>query len=79
MSRFSAAWWITTAITLVWRLPSTFQALRRAYSVDVGPILAMVRHEAGGAIDPLALYRTTGWRERKAQERRPAGAGAGIV
>lgn len=56
-----------------------FQALRRAYSADVGPILALVRCEAGGAIDPLALYRETGWRERKAQERKAAGAVAGIV
>jgi L-rhamnose isomerase / sugar isomerase len=56
-----------------------FQALRRAYNVDVGPILAKARVEAGGAIDPLAAYRTSRWRERKAQEREPAGFGAGIV
>ncbi len=56
-----------------------FQALRRAYSVDVTPILAMARYDAGGAIEPLALYRDTGWRERKAQERKPVGLGAGIV
>jgi L-rhamnose isomerase/sugar isomerase len=56
-----------------------FQALRRAYNVDVAPILAMARLEAGGAVDVLAAYRDTGWRERKAQERRPVGLGAGIV
>jgi len=56
-----------------------FQALRRAYQVDVSPILAMARIEAGGAADPLALYRASGWRERKAQERKPVGLGAGIV
>jgi L-rhamnose isomerase/sugar isomerase len=56
-----------------------FQALRRAYNVDVGPILAMARAEAGGAIDPLAAYRDSGWRERKAQERKAVGLGAGIV
>jgi L-rhamnose isomerase/sugar isomerase len=56
-----------------------FQALRRAYNVDVSPILAMSRYEAGGGIDPLALYREMGWRERKAQERKPVGLGAGIV
>jgi len=56
-----------------------FQALRRAYRLDVTPILAMARIEAGGAADPLALYRASGWRARKAQERRPVGAGAGIV
>ncbi|CAN7342070.1 L-rhamnose catabolism isomerase [Phenylobacterium sp. LjRoot225] len=56
-----------------------FQALRRAYNVDVAPILAMARVEAGGAIDVLAAYRDAGWRERKAQQRRPVGLGAGIV
>jgi L-rhamnose isomerase / sugar isomerase len=56
-----------------------FQALRRAYNVDVGPILAMARAEAGGAIDVLAAYRDSEWRDRKAQERKPVGLGAGIV
>lgn len=56
-----------------------FQALRRAYNVDVGPILAKARVEAGGAIDVLAAYRDCGWRERKAQERKAVGLGAGIV
>jgi L-rhamnose isomerase / sugar isomerase len=56
-----------------------FQVLRRAYDTDVGPILARARAEAGGAVDVLAAYRESRWRERKAQERRPAGAGAGIV
>ena len=56
-----------------------FQALRRAYTVDVTPIVAQARFENGGAIDPLSAYRASGWRERKAQERRPVGPGAGIV
>ena len=56
-----------------------FQALRRAYNVDVAPILAMARVEAGGAIDVLAAYRASGYRARKAQERKPVGLGAGIV
>jgi L-rhamnose isomerase/sugar isomerase len=56
-----------------------FQALRRAYNIDVGPILAQVRADAGGAIDVLAAYRDCGWRERKAQERKSVGLGAGIV
>jgi L-rhamnose isomerase/sugar isomerase len=57
-----------------------FNALRRAYDVDVGPVLAMARVEAGGAVDPLAAYRASEWRARKAQERRPmAGGAAGIV
>lgn len=56
-----------------------FQALRRAYRVDVSPILAMARLEAGGAIDVLDMYRTSGWRDRKAQERKAVGLGAGII
>ncbi|MFM2099531.1 MAG: hypothetical protein RLZZ366_1070 [Pseudomonadota bacterium] len=56
-----------------------FQALRRAYNVDVAPILAMARMEAGGAIDMLAAYRESGYRARKAQERKAIGLGAGIV
>jgi L-rhamnose isomerase / sugar isomerase len=56
-----------------------FQALRRAYNVDVAPILAMARMEAGGAIDVLAAYRESGYRARKAQVRKVVGLGAGIV
>jgi L-rhamnose isomerase/sugar isomerase len=56
-----------------------FQALRRAYNIDVAPIVAMARMEAGGAIDVLATYRESRWRERKAQERKAVGLGAGIV
>ncbi len=56
-----------------------FQALRRAYNVDVAPIIAKARVEAGGAIDVLSTYRASLWRERKAQERKQVGLGAGIV
>jgi len=56
-----------------------FQALRAAYRTDVTPILAAARAEAGGAIDTIAAYRASGWRGRKAQERKAAGAAAGIV
>jgi L-rhamnose isomerase/sugar isomerase len=56
-----------------------FQALRRAYTVDVSPILAKARADSGGAIDVLATYRESRWRERKAQQRKPVGIGAGIV
>ena len=56
------------------------QTLKQAFTTDVAPILAMARYRAGGAIDPLATYRSSGYRERKAEER-PAEArrGAGIV
>lgn len=56
-----------------------FQALRRAYTVDVSPILAKARVEAGGALDVLGAYRASHWRDRKAQERKAVGLGAGIV
>lgn len=56
-----------------------FQAMRRPYNIDVGPILAKARLEAGGAIDVLGAYRESRWRERKAQERKPVGLGDGIV
>ena len=50
------------------------------YDTDVTPILAMARYELGGAIDPIATYRASGWRARKAQTRKPpAAASAGIV
>lgn len=56
-----------------------FQALRRAYATDVAPLVAKARVAAGGAYDVLAAYRASGWRDWKAQERRPVGLGAGIV
>jgi L-rhamnose isomerase/sugar isomerase len=54
--------------------------LKRAYTTDVSPILAAARARAGGAIDPIATYRASGYREEKARER-PASsrAAAGIV
>jgi L-rhamnose isomerase / sugar isomerase len=56
------------------------QTLKQAFTTDVAPILAMARHRAGGAIDPIAAYRASGYRAKKAAER-PAqvGRGAGIV
>lgn len=46
-----------------------FRALRHAYNVDVTPILAMARIEAGGAADPVSLFREFDYRGRKADER----------
>jgi L-rhamnose isomerase/sugar isomerase len=56
------------------------QALKRAFQTDVEPILAMARHRAGGAIDPVAVYRASGYRQAAARAR-PATVrqGAGIV
>jgi L-rhamnose isomerase/sugar isomerase len=57
-----------------------FNTVRRAYDTDVSSLLAMARYELGGAIDPIATYRASGWRARKAQTRKaPATAAAGIV
>ena len=54
--------------------------LQTAFRTDVEPILAMARLEAGGAIDPVATYRASGYRAGVAKIR-PAvsGAGGGIV
>ncbi len=52
------------------------QVLKTAFRTDVGPILAMARVRAGAAADPVACYRSSGYRDRVAGLR-PAGAGAG--
>lgn len=56
------------------------QVLKRAFTTDVAPILAEARRRKGGALDPIAVYRASGYRARKANER-PARAsgGGGIV
>lgn len=56
------------------------ETLKRAYRTDVEPILAEARLRAGGAIDPVAAYRASGYRARVAAER-PAvkGGSSGIV
>ncbi|MEQ5777418.1 L-rhamnose catabolism isomerase [Thalassospira sp. NFXS8] len=56
------------------------RTLKSAYITDVSPILAMARHRAGGAIDPLATYRATGYREKVGKQRPVSkGSGGGIV
>jgi L-rhamnose isomerase/sugar isomerase len=54
--------------------------LKAGFQADVSPILAEARRRNGGAIDPVATYRASGYRSRKAEER-PAAAGSssGIV
>ncbi|SFI55498.1 L-rhamnose catabolism isomerase [Jannaschia pohangensis] len=54
--------------------------LKAGFRTDVEPILAMARLEAGGAVDPVAVYRASGYRAQVAAIR-PAvsGAGGGIV
>ena len=58
----------------------SLQVLKQAFTTDVSPILAMARLRAGGAIDPIAVYRASGYRARVARERpASAGGGSGIV
>tara|TARA_R110002096_G_scaffold81221_7_gene189590 strand:+ start:233 stop:1507 length:1275 start_codon:yes stop_codon:yes gene_type:complete len=56
------------------------ETLKVGFRTDVGPILAMARLENGGAIDPVAAYRLSGYRAAVSAVR-PAvtGAGGGIV
>jgi len=54
--------------------------LKTAFRTDVEPILAMARADQGAAIDPVATFRASGYRQRVAQERpEVTGAGGGIV
>ncbi|MEP3048928.1 MAG: L-rhamnose catabolism isomerase [Roseibium sp.] len=54
--------------------------LKAAFRTDVEPILAMARFETSGAIDPVATYRSAGYRQKVAAIRPEAsGAGGGIV
>jgi L-rhamnose isomerase/sugar isomerase len=56
------------------------QIVKTAFTTDVSPILAEARRRKGGAIDPLAVYRGSGYRKAKAAERPATGvAAAGIV
>ncbi len=56
------------------------RTVKQAFITDVSPILAEARRRKGGAIDPISLYRRSGYRARKIEER-PAveGTSAGIV
>jgi L-rhamnose isomerase/sugar isomerase len=56
------------------------QVLKAAFRTDVSPILAEARLREGGAIDPVAVYRASGYRAAVARQR-PASAagGSGIV
>lgn len=54
--------------------------VKQAFITDVSPVLAEARRRNGGAIDPIALYRASGYRARKAVERPVVeGTSAGIV
>ncbi len=54
--------------------------LKAAFHVDVSPILATARLRKGGAVDPIATYRTAGYRAGVAADRPSAGGtGSGII
>ena len=57
------------------------QTLKRAFTTDVAPILARARLSHGGAIDPIGVYRHSGYRTACAAARPAAagGASSGIV
>jgi L-rhamnose isomerase / sugar isomerase len=53
---------------------------KAGFLTEVSPILAEARKRAGGAIDPITVYRASGYRARKAEERpATAGSSSGIV
>jgi L-rhamnose isomerase/sugar isomerase len=54
--------------------------VKQAFITDVSPILAEARRRKSGAIDPIGLYRASGYRGHKTRERPPVeGTSAGIV
>ncbi len=54
--------------------------LKQAFTTDVSPILAMVRQTQGGALDPVAVYRRSRYRQQCATNRPPdTRLGGGIV
>ena len=55
------------------------ETLKGAYRTDVEPILAEARLKAGGAIDPIAAYRASGYRAAVAKERPAVAGGSGGI
>jgi L-rhamnose isomerase/sugar isomerase len=55
------------------------ETLKAAYRTDVEPILAFARLGAGGAIDPVAAYRASGYRKKVAAERPAVASGGGGI
>jgi L-rhamnose isomerase / sugar isomerase len=53
--------------------------LKSAFQTDVTPLLQQVRLDAGGAIDPVAVYRASGYRQRMAGQRPAAASGGGGI
>lgn len=56
------------------------QTLKRAFTTDVGPILARARERAGAAIDPVSAFRASAYRTIVSGRRPPvSSSGSGIV
>ena len=55
------------------------QTLKRAFTTDVSPILAEARMRQGGALDPIGVYRESGYRLAKAKERPAVAGGSGGI
>jgi L-rhamnose isomerase / sugar isomerase len=56
------------------------QTLKVAFRTDIDSILAMARFKSGGAIDPIATYRASGYRAQVSEQRpRVSGGSGGIV
>ena len=55
------------------------QTLKAAFRTDIDPILGMVRLQNGGAIDPVAAYRASGYRKKVAAERPAVASGGGGI
>jgi L-rhamnose isomerase/sugar isomerase len=55
------------------------QTLKAAFHTDVTPLLQKIRMEAGGAVDPVATYRASGYRADMAAIRPASGPSSGIV
>ena len=49
------------------------RALQTAFRTDVQPLVAEARRRRGGALDPVAAFRASGYRARVARTREVAG------
>ena len=55
------------------------ETLKRAFRVDVSPLLARVRIDKGAAADPVAAFRASGYRARVTAERPAQSGGSGGI
>ena len=55
------------------------QTLKRAFETDVSPLLQKIRLDAGAAIDPVGVFRASGYRQQMAKLRQMGAPSSGIV